>query len=143
MKKNAIIISIIFSTFFISGCGVIIRGIESWWDGVTGLFKTTRSGKVTSEELQWAKIAWKYYENNYNSSTGLVNISEGYQSTTMWGIGDYLMALTSAYELEIINRKTFDHRASQVFGFLNYIGVTRFVAIRTEVWRCTPGPRRG
>ncbi|MES2767350.1 MAG: DUF3131 domain-containing protein [Bacteroidota bacterium] len=121
MKKIVLITTIISSLLFISGCGVVIRGIESGWDGLTGLFKTTRSGKVTPEETEWAKTAWKYFENNYNGSTGLVNTSEGFQSTTMWGIGDYLMALVSAYEFEIINRKTFDTRLTQVFSFLNYM----------------------
>jgi hypothetical protein len=121
MKRITIIILLSSFLALFTGCGVIIRGIESGWQGLSNVFNPSRSGMITDEELGWAKTAWKYFENNYNGATGLVNTSDSYQSTTMWGIADYLMALMSAHELNIIDRKTFDLRISQVFGFLNYM----------------------
>ena len=53
-------------TLSTGGCGVVARGTykafaeirnsELWYQG--------RHGKLTETELGWAKIAWKYFENN-------------------------------------------------------------------------------
>ncbi|MEM7294129.1 MAG: DUF3131 domain-containing protein, partial [Pseudomonadota bacterium] len=40
------------------------------------------SGYLTSEEFRAAQIAWRYFENNFQFSTGLVNSVDGYPSTT-------------------------------------------------------------
>ncbi|MFQ5627231.1 MAG: DUF3131 domain-containing protein [bacterium] len=66
--------------------------------------------KLTFEERQWARIAWKYFENNYVPTTGLVNSVDGFQASTLWDTASYLMALISAYRLEIISDAVFDER---------------------------------
>ena len=43
-----------------------------------------RSGPLTPRELEMAKLCWLYFENNYQSETGLVNAVNDYPSTTMW-----------------------------------------------------------
>lgn len=68
---------------------------------------------LNDEEREWAKIAWRYFENNYQQDTGLVNSVQDYPATTMWDTASYLMALISAYRLEIIAHHTFDTRLSQ------------------------------
>ena len=70
--------------------------------------------KLTREEIKWAKVSWKYFENNYNPNTGLVNAIDSYPSTTMWDTGNYIMALISAYRLNIIPQNTFDMRLNKI-----------------------------
>ncbi|CAK8722785.1 DUF3131 domain-containing protein [Candidatus Electronema halotolerans] len=68
---------------------------------------------LNSEEREWAKIAWQYFENNWQQETGLVNSVQDYPATTLWDTASYMMALISAYRLEIIAHHTFDDRLSQ------------------------------
>ena len=63
---------------------------------------------LNKQEEEWAQIAWRYFERNYNARTGLVNTAENYPATTMWDTASYLMALISAHRLEIISPHTFD-----------------------------------
>lgn len=67
---------------------------------------------LTDEEVVWAKIAWKYFENNFQEKTGLVNSVDNYPATTMWDTASYLMALISARRLELIPADTFNARLS-------------------------------
>jgi len=39
--------------------------------------------ELSAADMEVARIAWKYFENNYNESTGLVNSVHAYPSTTM------------------------------------------------------------
>ncbi len=63
---------------------------------------------LTEQEAQWARIAWRYFKNNTDGKTGLVNSVDGYPATTMWDTASSLMALVSARQLEIITQKEFD-----------------------------------
>ncbi|EIJ42537.1 Protein of unknown function (DUF3131) [Beggiatoa alba B18LD] len=67
---------------------------------------------LNTEQLKQAQIAWQYFEQNYQAQTGLVNSVDQYTATTMWDTASYLMALISAYQLEIISPFTFDQRVS-------------------------------
>lgn len=78
-----------------------------------------RNGALTEEELNMAQIAWKYFENNYQKNTGLVNAADGYPSTTMWDTASYLAALVSVYELKIINKQLFEQRITKLLQTLN------------------------
>lgn len=69
-----------------------------------------RHGQLTPEEMRIARAAWSYFENNYQPTTGMVNASDKYPSTTLWDQASYVAALVSAFELEIIDKANFDHR---------------------------------
>ena len=69
-----------------------------------------QNGSLNDREIEMAQVAWKYFENNYQIETGLVNSVQDYPSTTLWDTGSYLAALVSAYELELIDLKEFDKR---------------------------------
>jgi len=84
-----------------------------------------RNGKLTAKEKFMAKVAWKYFENNYQPETGLVNAVDGYPSTTMWDIGSYLGGLVSAYELGLIDKSDFDLRLSALFKTFNKLDLFR------------------
>jgi Protein of unknown function (DUF3131) len=65
---------------------------------------------LTPEEQAFAGVAWKYFERNYQPSTGLVNSVDQYPASTMWDTGSYLMGVISAYKLGIIPEKMFKER---------------------------------
>lgn len=80
-----------------------------------------REEELSFEEKIWAKIAWKYFENNTQPDTGMVNSVDGYPSSTMWDTASYLMALICAERLEIIDRAEFESRLSSVLKTLSKI----------------------
>ena len=61
-------------------------------------------------EKEWARLAWKYFENNTHPTTGLVNSVQDYPAATLWDTASYLLALVSAQRLELIPAKEFDRR---------------------------------
>lgn len=73
---------------------------------------------LTEQEAQWARIAWRYFKNNTDGKTGLVNSVEGYPATTMWDTASSLLALVSARQLEIITQKEFDASQSKMLASL-------------------------
>ena len=79
------------------------------------------AGELSAEEQEAAQIAWRYFENNYQPTTGLVNSAHGYPSTTMWDQASYLLALISAYRLELIDHEVFDQRVEMLLLSLTKI----------------------
>ncbi len=77
-----------------------------------------KTSKLCDKDMAVARIAWKYFENNYNPKTGLVNAADSYHSTTMWDAGSSLMALIAAKELGLIDRKVFDDRVTALLKSL-------------------------
>lgn len=69
---------------------------------------TVASSDLSDADLEIARIAWKYFENNYNPETGLVNAVNKYPSTTMWDTGSALAAYIAAKDFDLINQKQFD-----------------------------------
>lgn len=79
--------------------------------------------KLTTEEMGWAKIAWKYFENNTIEKTGMVNSVDNYTASTLWDTSSYLMAVISAYKLEIIDHDEFSTRVEKLLGSLAKIAL--------------------
>ncbi len=69
--------------------------------------------ELSPDEMQWAKIAWRYFENNTNEETGLANSANAYPSTTLWDSSSYLMAVISAKKLGLINDIEFNNRVTK------------------------------
>lgn len=84
-----------------------------------------RNGLLTPEEMNLARVAWKYFQNNYQDSTGLVNAVNDYPSTTLWDTGSYLGGLVAAYELGIVCKDEFDRRMSNFIRTLNNLDLFR------------------
>lgn len=76
------------------------------------------SDSLTAQEMKFAKIAWSFFENNYQDSTGFVNSVQYYPSTTFWDVASYMHALCSAYELGLIDSAKFDKRMQKIFSSL-------------------------
>lgn len=66
--------------------------------------------ELCEADIEVAKIAWKYYENNYQEKTGLFNAANQYPSTTMWDTGSALAATIAAEDFGFISNKEFDDK---------------------------------
>ncbi len=75
-------------------------------------------GELCEADLQMARIAWTYFENNYNPETGLVNAVNNFSSTTMWDTGSALAATIAAHDFGFIDKKEFDDRITAMLGSL-------------------------
>jgi len=83
-----------------------------------GILERPKSRPLTPQERQWATVAWRYFEKNYQQTSGLVNSVDGFTSTTLWDTGNYLVGLISAYELKIIDEKVFHQRLTRLLQTL-------------------------
>lgn len=66
----------------------------------------------SDQDLENARIAWRYFENNVNPVTGLANSVDAYPASTMWDTASYLMGLIAVHRLEIIDGEEFRSRMS-------------------------------
>ena len=73
---------------------------------------------LTIPEKRYAKVAWKYFEANYQPETGLVSDRSDMKGTSLWGMGDYLSALQSATAMELVPLKKFDIRVRKFLATL-------------------------
>jgi len=71
-----------------------------------------------NQALKDAKIAWSYFENNYNPSTGLVNGMHKYGVIRPEHIGKTIMATISAESLDIIYKDVFNERMGKLIQTL-------------------------
>ncbi|MEM8676343.1 MAG: DUF3131 domain-containing protein [Cyanobacteria bacterium P01_G01_bin.67] len=73
---------------------------------------------LTIPEKRYAKVAWKYFEANYQPETGLVSDRSDMKATSLWGMGDYLAALQSATAMELVSLDKFDLRVRKLLATL-------------------------
>jgi hypothetical protein len=85
---------------------------------VAGASTSTNAPRVVTRELQWARTAWRYVENNTDPDSGLVNGVDRSPLFTAWNAADALAAVTAAHELGVIDAYEFDLRMSRLLGFL-------------------------
>ncbi|MEM7587255.1 MAG: DUF3131 domain-containing protein [Acidobacteriota bacterium] len=102
----------------------LVYSLESA-SGVAGLYRPSielsklapnpvKRGVLSEDDMAAAKIAWRYFENNTQSETGLVNSVNGFASTTLWDQASYILGLVSAYRLGIVGQEEFDIRIVKV-----------------------------
>lgn len=75
--------------------------------------------QLTDQDRATAAAAWRYFEQNYNPESGLVNSVAGYSSGTLWDQGSYLLALLSAEAIGVIDRDVLDARANALLSGLH------------------------
>jgi hypothetical protein len=73
---------------------------------------------LTKQEREWAAVAWKYFQNNVDATTGLPGSVEKFPSATMWDTGSYLLAVISAQQLKLIDDAEFDRRIGNALASL-------------------------
>lgn len=75
----------------------------------------------TSAQREAADLAWRYFERNYQPSTGFVNSVEGYPAATMWDLGSTVFATLAARALGLLPAEAFDRRISTMLRTLETI----------------------
>ncbi len=83
----------------------------------SGIEMPIYTGRLLSER-KIAQIAWRYFKQNTQASTGLVNAVNKYPSTTMWDTASHLIALICAERLELISQQEFEARAEKALNSL-------------------------
>lgn len=76
---------------------------------------------LNAQEQQWARTAWAYFERNVEVTTGLARSVDGFPSATMWDTGSYLLALLSAHDLGLLDKRGFDIRVAKVLASLDQL----------------------
>jgi len=138
MNKERFYLKPIILTVGIAAASLLIMWVESVRPSDFGFYKDIfqkevriqreesyplrRTGReLTEEEMDMARTAWRYFVNNYQTATGLVNSVDRYHSTTFWDVSSSLFAFVSAYELGVIDTVEFDFRLVQALGSLERI----------------------
>jgi len=126
--RRILIIFILFYTCL--GCSMLNHSISKPQEKRNVIASTVgthpgRNGPLTPLEMNMAKVAWRYFENNYQPNTGFVNSVDGYPSTTMWDTASYLAGLVAAYELGLIDKYQFDKRMHSILETFNKIDFFR------------------
>ncbi len=85
---------------------------------ITPNIPIAKNSSLTKEDIERAKIAWKYFERNYNPETGLVNSVDGFPFTTLWDTASYLLGTISAYRIGIIDQEIFHERVVKLLNTL-------------------------
>lgn len=75
-------------------------------------------GQLTPGEMAIARQAWRYFQQNWNNETGLVNSADGFASVTMWDQAAAIAALVTAKELGIVPEAEFKTKMSQTLKTL-------------------------
>ncbi|MEM7467649.1 MAG: DUF3131 domain-containing protein [Pseudomonadota bacterium] len=76
----------------------------------SGVIPAVEHTELTPLEQKWAQIAWRYFDRNYQTETGLVNSVDQYTATTLWDTSSYLLGMISAYRLGVIEEQDFHTR---------------------------------
>ena len=86
-------------------CGVVVRQANQLYQQIDAgsLLHQGRITPLTSKEITWAKTAWRYFINNTDNETGLVNALDCYPMAP-WTMADSLAALLSAHQLGLIEK---------------------------------------
>ena len=80
-----------------------------------------RIAELNDRDKEIAKVAWQYFENNIQSSTGLVNAVDNYPSTTLWDVGSSIAAFVAAEKLGLIPRERFDRLTGHLLDTLQHL----------------------
>ena len=102
------------------------RPIQAWIDNFSDVLHIdagfpqalAKPVALTDEEKHWARVAWKYFQNNYQTETGMINSVDGYPSTSLWDLGSYLMGALSARELGILSEDELTERIGNLLDHL-------------------------
>lgn len=64
--------------------------------------------ELDPDDYNAAKLAWQYFERNWQPQTGWVNSVENYTWTTLWDQGSAILGIHAARQLDLIEAERFD-----------------------------------
>ncbi len=74
---------------------------------------------LSAADWHAARVAWRYFEQNYQPASGLVDSVAGFPSGTLWDQGSYLHALNAAAGIGLIPDEVFGARVEALLGGLS------------------------
>lgn len=77
-----------------------------------------QSRDLTFDEAVWARVAWQYFVNN-TQLNGLANAEDKQPWFSLWSSGSTLLAIISAWQLNIISAQEFDQRIAAALTTLS------------------------
>lgn len=95
-------------------------------------FLEPKQGNDSSDEILCcedalsAKLAWEYFEENYNEKTGLVNGMNKFPQVKVEHIGSTIFATISAYKLELIKKDEFAQRITKILATLKKLRLYKY-----------------
>lgn len=95
----------------LAGCGLVARRAPTAPEG-------PNNAVTIPSQAHWARIAWRYIENNTDYDTGLVNGMDRSPVFTCWNAADAIAAVVAGRELALIDAREFDLRLSRLLGFV-------------------------
>jgi hypothetical protein len=93
-------------------------GDEAASSAISKDIRERKPSPLTKEELEMAKVAWKFFEKN-TQSNGLCNAVDQYPSTTLWDTASYIGGMVASHELEFISKQEFNMRMTKLIGAMN------------------------
>jgi hypothetical protein len=120
MRRRRALLACLPACLLLTQCGVAVRQAAHGYREVrySSIFEKGRRGPLGPAEMEWAKTAWKYFQNNVGG-TGVASTLDKSPVTSMWSAGDYLAALNAARELGLIKDAEFSDRVTRAVQFLN------------------------
>ena len=82
----------------------------------------------------WASVAWRYFQNCWNPSTGLMDDACGWHYFTFWGLASNIFGVVDAHELGLISDSDFLNRVSLILGSLSSIALDSSTGIPYGVY---------
>ncbi|HYW19843.1 MAG TPA: DUF3131 domain-containing protein [Nodularia sp. (in: cyanobacteria)] len=83
-----------------------------------------RLNRLSVEDINLARNAWRYFENN-RLSTGLVSSAADFPATTMWDVGSQLAGMVAARELGLLSSEEFDKWMQEALAALTKLPLYR------------------
>jgi hypothetical protein len=103
----------------------IVAGSYSIAPADKGAAHPGRAGPLTEQEREIARVAWRYFQNNTQAETGLVNSVNAFPSTTLWDIASSIGAVVSAQEIGLIDQADATSRLRKMLETLARIELFR------------------
>lgn len=105
----------------LSGCGVLVRSVGNLSKQVApnDAYEAPQKEDLQEKEKSWIKIAWTYFVNNSKNPIHVSNSLDEIPTVTMASVADYLVAILAAYYFELIGKKEFDVRFTDLLDFLH------------------------
>ncbi|QDA35918.1 DUF3131 domain-containing protein (plasmid) [Paracoccus liaowanqingii] len=127
-KPALILLVALLQPLFMVGAGTSAAADEHWPDrplATTDPVALPRFGPLTDDELEMARIAWRYFENNHQPQSGLVNSTHNYPSVTLWDTASYLAGLIAAHSFGLVEDAEAEERLRSVLSTLEHIQLFR------------------
>lgn len=102
--------------------GYVTAPAQTTWISDLSATRLSQPGRGLEEsDLRHAHTAWRYFEQNYQPATGLVDSVAGFPAATLWDQGSYLLGLVAARGLGLVPKQEFEDRTTRLLNSLEQL----------------------